>query len=411
MSKPKVLNKRLQVSNKKLDTLLNLTREINQNRSVDYLLEKFNNILISELKISRFCFFMFIGSHWECVLSHNCNKKQIDDIDVENDFSDLKDISIISSLLKSEIADFNIVISIIHDDEPLGYIVIGDTNPLEPGVSPTIKHAKYIQALGNLIFVAIDNNRLMQKTAEQATITRELEFASDIQNMLIPNKDTLPKVDGVNIDFYYRPHSQVGGDYFDVIKLHQNYIGFCIADVSGKGVPAAMLMSNFQAALRAVFTKDITLKKLIHKLNDHVNRVANGERFVTIFIGRYNISDHVLEYVNAGHVPPILFDINSCSYVPLKNGCLGLGMNNEIPFVNKGLVEIKRGCKLISFTDGLFEQESDKGIVTNTDLIINSICNSESISKNIDVLRQEIEKGIVSGNFFDDVSILALEFN
>ena len=108
---------------------------------------------------------------------------------------------------------------------------------------------------------------------------------------------------------FYRPHFEVGGDYYDVVKMGKDQFGFCIADVSGKGISAALLMSNFQASLRALFTKEISLYQLIEKLNERVFDTAKGEKFITLFIARYNVVTRTLEYVNAGHNPPIFYNM------------------------------------------------------------------------------------------------------
>ena len=86
----------------------------------------------------------------------------------------------------------------------------------------------------------------------------------------------------------------MGGDYYDVIQLSEDEVGFCIADVSGKGISAAILMSNFQANLRALFTQEISLKQLVCKLNNRVLESANGEKFITLFIAKYNYPERNL---------------------------------------------------------------------------------------------------------------------
>ena len=91
-----------------------------------------------------------------------------------------------------------------------------------------------------------------------------------MQNMLIPDQSTLPKNKKIHITTFYHPHSEVGGDYYDYLELGKDEIGFCISDVSGKGMSAALLMSNFQANLRALFTHEISLAALVEKLNERV---------------------------------------------------------------------------------------------------------------------------------------------
>jgi sigma-B regulation protein RsbU (phosphoserine phosphatase) len=114
-------------------------------------------------------------------------------------------------------------------------------------VSPIIKHLNFIQTLTNIIIVAIENMRLFKESLRQESIKKELELASKMQNMLIPNPSILPRNEKIRMTAFYLPHMDVGGDYYDFIELGKHEFGFCISDVSGKGMSAAFLMSNFQA--------------------------------------------------------------------------------------------------------------------------------------------------------------------
>lgn len=136
----------------------------------------------------------------------------------------------------------------------------------------------------------------------------------------------MPKNEKIWITAFYHPHFDVGGDYYDVINLSENEVGFCIADVSGKGISAALLMSNFQANLRALFTSGIDLQLLVVKLNDCVMKSANGEKFITLFVAKYSQTAKELEYINAGHNHPILYETDSKNLAFLKEGCVGIGM-------------------------------------------------------------------------------------
>ena len=114
---------------------------------------------------------------------------------------------------------------------------------------------RFIQTISNILIVAIENIRLYNENLRQVAIKRELELASKMQTMLIPEDENLPSNKHIRFKAFYHPHFEVGGDYYDVISLSEDQVGFCIADVSGKGISAAILMSNFQANLRALFTR------------------------------------------------------------------------------------------------------------------------------------------------------------
>lgn len=251
---------------------------------------------------------------------------------------------------------------------------------------------------------------MQQAYLEQETFRREMELASKIQNQLIPGPDDLPKHKKISIQTVYLPHLSVGGDYYDFIQLGKNTIGFCVADVSGKGIAAAMLMSNFQAILRSSFTKRVRLKKLINQLNHRVNDSANSEKFITMFIGKYNIATRQLTYVNAGHLPPFLYNPVKGHLLSLDKGCIGLGMLDIIPVVEVGRIKIEKNSKLLAFTDGLVELERDNEITNDLNPLKKVISNKEPIENNIQQLRDFIAKNYDRRSIFDDISLVGIEF-
>lgn len=236
---------------------------------------------------------------------------------------------------------------------------------------------------------------------------KELELASRMQSMLIPSHADMPRFQGVSIGSYYSPHFEVGGDYYDVILLSPHDIGFCIADVSGKGISAALLMSNFQANLRALFTKDISLSTLIEKLNERVMATAKGEKFITMFVGRYNNQTRKLEYVNAGHNPPYMFTRSSGKIIQLTSGCVGLGMIDEIPIINQGVLNVEEPSTLLCYTDGLVETIEGDRVVYNTKILEKNFSRSLSVQQIINHIAQERES---DADVFDDISILGFDF-
>ncbi|MCG8700066.1 MAG: serine/threonine-protein phosphatase, partial [Bacteroidales bacterium] len=220
-----------------------------------------------------------------------------------------------------------------------------------------------------------------------------------------------PQNERVHISAFYHPHLEVGGDYYDYLQLGKDEFGFCIADVSGKGMSAALLMSNFQANLRAMFTREISLDALIEKLNERVLHAANGEKFITLFVGKFNFKTRELLYINAGHNQPMLYLINSDETILLDKGCVGMGMLDEIPLIKKGSITLEQPAKLLCYTDGLVELMDGKGITMETGDIEGCLTNKDSINDNINEIIER--QGILDGStkIFDDISILGLEIH
>lgn len=399
---------RLQLTTFKLQSLLNITQAINENLTREELLENYEHLLTRDLNIGKVLIFK-LDDTWQCLLRSGDVGESYACINVETDLIPIQDISFITSSPNKTLNAFDIVIPVINKGKPIAYVIIGDIEEGE-GVSPIIKHLNFIQTLTNIIVVAIENMRFFKESLRQEAIKKELELASKMQNMLIPSTSILPRNEKIYMTAFYLPHFDVGGDYYDYVQLSRNEFGFCIADVSGKGMSAALLMSNFQANLRALFTHDISLDALIEKLNERVLYAANGEKFITIFIGKFNYKTRELQYINAGHNHPMLYQKTSKELSFLSKGCVGIGMIDEIPIIRKGSVTIEEPTKIICYTDGLVELIDGKQVSFGTKELEDCIVNNRSIDDNIQAIIKK--QGIFEGSpaIFDDISILGIEF-
>jgi sigma-B regulation protein RsbU (phosphoserine phosphatase) len=400
--------KRLKLTTFKLRSLLNITQAINENLTQDELLTRYASILMKDLSIGKLVLFK-LEETWKCILSAGVTDNSEHRIDVEKDLIQYEEIAFISSNQSTTLSNFDIIIPVIHNAKHIAFVIIGDIDEEGEGISPAIKHLNFIQTISNIIIVAIENIRLFNESLKQEAMKKELELASKMQNMLIPQANALPKNDTIWMTAFYHPHLEVGGDYYDYIVLGRDEIGFCISDVSGKGMSAALLMSNFQANLRALFTHEISLLALVEKLNDRVLHAANGEKFITLFVAKYNFKTRELEYINAGHNQPILYRKNKNQIVYLDKGCVGIGMLDEIPMIRKGSIIIEDPTKILCYTDGLVELMDGRGITFGTSEIEECIQNDGSIEENIKAIikKQKILDG--STAIFDDISILGVE--
>lgn len=400
--------KRLQIFNFKLNALLEITQAINANLSVSDLLARYQNILQESLNIGKILI-LKKEDGWTCILNTPVCEQSFSIINVEKDLLPHSDIRSISNSENLVLAAYDIVIPVYNNNQAIAFVLIGDIDEEMEGVSPVIKHLNFIQTISNIIIVAIENIRLVKDSLRQEALKKELELASKMQSMLIPKKSSLPQNHQIAVTSFYHPHFEVGGDYFDFIAMENNEFGFCIADVSGKGISAALLMSNFQATLRALFTREIPLNILIEKLNERVLSNANGEKFITMFLGRCNLKTRELEYVNAGHNPPLLYEVNSGNLTLLTSGCVGLGMLDIIPYVLKGYVALKPNVKLLCYTDGLIELLEGEQISLATTMLEEEISNENSLEDNIASIIAK--QSIVEGNkaIFDDITLLGIQ--
>ncbi len=401
--------KRLKFCNFKLDALLEITNAINENLSVDKLLETYEHILLDELKIGKVLVFAK-SDKWEIMLKSGLKKDDITGIDIEKDLSEHEEITGTSSSDNKFLSAFDFIIPVYHDINAIAYVLIGDVDEEKEGVSPTIKHLRFIQTLTNIIFVAVENKRLYEENLKQERIKKEMELASRMQSMLVPDTDLFPKNKDIFITSFYLPHFDVGGDYFDFEQLSDSQYFFCVADVSGKGISAALLMSNFQASLKAYLTTGIKLPELVRLLNIRVVDSAQGEKFITFFAGKYNSVTRELRYINAGHNPPLLYDKKIKKLTELKEGCPGIGMLDEIPFINEGIRILENSSKLICFTDGLAELENNNNEEIGLAELEKCMINNESVDKNFECLKKSLNLKKGNPALFDDITILGIDF-
>lgn len=392
----------------KLTALLDVTKAINNNFSTSELLAIYENIIHENLAIGKLVLFSNQENGWECLLRYGVSE-QMTNIDVEKDFSGITEIGTLEFSKKTLQRSFEIIVPVFHKQRSLAYVLIGDLNEDNVQMSPTIKHLPFIQTLTNIIVVAIENKRLAKENIRQAAMKKELELAWEMQRMLFPT--SLPMTAAYEIDAFYLPHLQVGGDYYDFVQLNENEFAFCVADVSGKGVPAALLMSNFQANLRILLNTIPSLNELVRELNAKVNNSAKGEKFITMFIARYNVVTRTLTYINAGHNPPLLITGGSVNL--LKIGCTGLGMFDEIKKVKEGIVNINHPSMLLCYTDGLVELENNKsedfGMKRLQELVVkNSQMSPKPLIASIIDAVEEFKEEMP---YVDDIALFACKIN
>jgi phosphoserine phosphatase RsbU/P len=396
---------RLKISRFKLDSLLDITLSINANLPVPELLAKYESILRNNLGIGKILIFKR-SEKWECLL--NCGfPRALESIDIEKRLIDLAEIICVTPDDGYEGVD--IIIPVHNNNIPLAFVLIGDIEEEGHGMSPVLKHYNFIQILSRIIIVAIENKRLFSESLRQEAIKKELELAARMQMMLIPDNRQMPQNNKLRVSGFYHPHQEVGGDYYDCIPLSPTKTGICIADVSGKGISAAILMSNFQASLRALFTHEISLEALIIKLNSIVTVNAAGEKFITFFVARYDQESGLLEYVNAAHNPPVLYNVTSGKTMFLGPSCVGLGMLDEIPRVQKSQLMISDNTKIVCYTDGLSELKGSDGEEIGTHEIMKYISNDYPVAVNIDEMMKALGLPDNNPSVFDDVSVIAAD--
>lgn len=401
----KNIKKRIDIGKLKLNKLLEVTKGINNNLPQADLFNIYKEVLIDELKIGKLLLYSFNGKEWheELCIGTSCSI-----INAKRDLLSVTEIVSTNSLDNSNLDDFDVIIPVFHKSNPLAYLLIGDFADEKIEVSPIIKHLTFIQTFTNIIIVAIENKRLYKQSLNQIAIQKEMELASEMQTMLFPNE--LPNNDEIEVSAKYQPHHLVGGDYYDFIQLNRDEIAFCIADVSGKGVPAALIMSNFQASFRALIKRTSSLTELVTELNENILATAKREKFITAFIGRYNIQTHNLQYINAGHNPPLL--LVGHKFLELDEGCTIIGMFKKLPSVTEKNMYVPSDSILMCYTDGINEQvDKNKQEFGLKPLKQTMLLEKESaVQTIINAVFSRLEQFKGEEEFADDIALLGIRF-
>lgn len=394
------------ISDEKLNALFELTKNINLNTSINGLLDIYRDVLEKKLSIGRLLLLSYDGN-WRCILSYGIEPDNLEfAIERAKGYSKVREIVQVDKDAWPNGCELDIVVPVYHKEYPLAYLFLGDLKEGKKGTGSALKHLPYIQTLTNILVVAIENKKLAKENIHQALLKHELDLAKEIQSILVPS--VLPHTDELDVAAYYLPFHEISGDYYDFIPLNESEFAFCIADVSGKGVAAALLMSNFQASLHAQIEQTNSLLDLVVKLNHNVMETAKGESFITFFIAKFNRHTQTLNYINAGHYPPILYMENTVNL--LKSGGPALGMLPKLPYLKEGIISIATPASILAYTDGITELENENdeefGIEKLTDLFT-SLANSGVSAKEVnDKIAETLTAYKGKKQYLDDITLL-----
>jgi len=201
---------------------------------------------------------------------------------------------------------------------------------------------------------------LIEEQNKRQRLENEISIAREVQNQLFPS--TLPSVPGVEIEAICKAARSVSGDYYDFIQLSPTHIAIAIADISGKGISAALLMASLQAALRSQAltqgSESLSTAELVARLNKHLARNTGDDRFATFFIAVYDSATRTLRYTNAGHLPSFLI-CNGSAHL-LDKGGMVLGVLEDYDY-EQGVLQVAPDSLLIGYSDGLVEPENVYG--------------------------------------------------
>jgi sigma-B regulation protein RsbU (phosphoserine phosphatase) len=253
-------------------------------------------------------------------------------------------------LLRAESA---LVVPFIFKSKLLGFISIGRK---ESDEIYSVTDIELLETLCDQVSLAVENANLYLETVEKQKMEQELEVAREIQHRLLPK--TFPKIDGLETHAVNIPSKHVGGDYFDVIPFGNEKVAMVIADVSGKGVPAALLMASLQSSLRAEADVGRQPSEVISAVNRVIFEHTAGGTFVTIFYGVLDLAKASLTYCNAGHPPPLVLDARG-GIRELDGTDIVIGIDDTASYRDTE-AEIAAGDKIFLYTDGITDELNEE---------------------------------------------------
>jgi len=386
-----------------LNSLLEVTRAINKNISTPVLIQMLEVIMQNYLQVGKLRFLIEHDGGFVCISSYGGEVESVKALHQAcRKLNKARALTAVAGHDDHLLRKYDYFIPFYQKSKPIAYALIGDFNTTEEMLNNDLN---FIQTLINVIVVALENKKLFRERVESERFKREMELAQEVQNMLIPLR--LHKETTVEIGAKYFPHQNIGGDYFDFIRVSPEEFLWCVADVSGKGISAALLMANFQASLRAWAAVEDDLTNIVDKLNQIVVKNTKGERFITLFVAKYNERTRKLNFINAGHNPSILYSDGEA--VPLKLGTTMIGAFDELPFINQGEVDIEPGSMILNYTDGLMDYDVPVHRVWNEDKLLDFVIDNGDLSP--DKFNQTLLDHlnlIIKGKPIDDITLLTL---
>lgn len=332
--------------------LLDITQAINNNITNKELFDMYRTTLTLEMRVESFAFFIYKDNEWQCA-SQEGIAEELTKLATSELFAPYTRPMRLRDTADLLLQEFEFILPVYHKTQPIACVLLKNIQVESDYIFELVQ---YISTITNIVAVALENKRLFKRQLAQERLKRDLELAVQVQNMLIPSQ--LPSNERYEFAGVYQPHEGVGGDYYDLIQISDEEIAFCIADISGKGVAAAMLMANFQANLHALIHRsNIHVKKFIEELNAAVLRTTKGDKFITFFIARYNIQKRRLRFLCAGHNPPLL--LMDGKLQRLDKGCTILGAFSKIPKIEMGEIYLDKDAFVFLYTDGLTDLSNE----------------------------------------------------
>lgn len=407
VEKLKKVNRDLDAKVNQLRSLFDLSKEFSGILQIDRVSKMLVYSLIGQMLVSKYAIISCIGSnvtfldnrfdegHLKLAFTH-CGaehfSKPLTRLELTGIFKPFVEVGV------------DLVVPMQLKGETKGLILLGKR---KNELSYTNSDVEFVSSLGSLAIISIENARLFKETLEKQRLEKDLETARNIQNNLLPK--TIPAVSNFDIAAFNKSARMVGGDYYDIVKLDKDRILIAIADVSGKGVPAALLMANIQAFLKSICKMNLPLADATNLLNDLVAENTTMGSFITFFWGILDNVKKEMIYVNAGHNPPL--HIRGGKISKLKKGGMILGvMQTLVPYISE-TVSFESGDAVVLFTDGITEAMNTKW-EEYSDVKLENLtltCYNENAKIILSNIKMSVDEFTIGAEQSDDITSLVIK--
>lgn len=403
------INRRLDRKVHDLNTLLELSKDFNLMVDQNDIARSFKFAMLGQMLIRTFFFALDVhGEKRIIAISGVKDEPEAEQLDKLFQLEDITHVNGTEDCPFLEENNIQLVIGLRFQNEKIGLVGVGQRANKE-GYGDS--EVNFLQSLGNLALLTIQKTLLLEERIEKERLEEELNLAKTIQEGLLPNP--IPTIDGFDISAINVSSRQVGGDYFDLLKMEDNGHLIAIADVTGKGVPASLLMANLQSMLHALAPLDVSLEEASGRINDIIHDNTPADKFITFFWGKLSPDKKRFKYVNAGHNPPMLFREGMSDPELLEEGGVILGAMPTLMPYSCSEIEFKKDDLLVFFTDGVTEAMNPAQTEEyEEDRLI------ECVNKNREKSSSEIMAAIIddindfSNNIqYDDITMIVLKVN
>lgn len=349
----RLTNRRLDRKVHDLNTLLELSEDFNLMVDETEIASTFKFAMLGQMLIRTFIFAIKDEEGVIKIISQNGiseppSAEELHTLfEIEEDEYQCSSNESIDFLIKENI---QLVLALKFQNKKTAIVGVG---PKATKKSYDSSDVNYLHSLGNLALLSIQKTRLLKEQLEKRRMEEELNLAKDIQKGLLPNP--LPIPDGFDLSAVNISSRQVGGDYYEILQTEDGGYLIGIADVTGKGVPASLLMANLQSMIHALSPLDITLSEATSRINDIIYNNTPNDKFITFFWGKLDADGTSFRYVNAGHNPPYLLRAENDEPEELTAGGVILGAVPSMTPYEDDLIKFTSGDLLVMFTDGVTE--------------------------------------------------------